>query len=281
MIKVEMWDIRALCGMLVVVGMLIVLRWRLTRRTVVTEGRGIEIGNEQTIGRRSEQDDYFTSATTRLGTLAVICDGISGLSNGRMSSTLAVTEFAQQFQQLDDRRAIADYFERAAKLSNRKILDHLGGMNGGTTVVAAVVSDGYLHWGAVGDSQITVFREGEFIPVNSKHTLESVLHEKVLTGEMTKEDAEQSPMRRHLINYLGYEGFEKMEIGEPIALRKKDKVLLCSDGVHDALTEVDLEAILREDGTAQEYAEEIIAAVIGKGYKNQDNATVIVLEKGW
>lgn len=277
----ELMDTGIILVALVVVVILLLIRRKLTRHSASSPISGIQIGNEQTIGRRSEQDDYFASATTEVGTMAVICDGISGLSNGRMSSTLAVTAFSQEFLQLDDREGIEDYFRKAAKLSNRGILDHLGGVNGGTTVVAVVVSDGYLYWGAVGDSQITLFRNGEFIPVNSKHTLESVLHQKVLSGEISKEEAEQSPMRKRLVNYLGHEGFENIEVGEPIALRKRDKILLCSDGVHDALTEVQLEQILKEDKSPQEYAEEIIAAVEGRGFKNQDNATVIVLEKGW
>ncbi|MGV2806091.1 serine/threonine-protein phosphatase, partial [Clostridium perfringens] len=56
-----------------------------------------KIGNAQTIGKREEQDDYFSSSTTKIGTMAVIADGISGLSHGRMASTLAVTVFSREY----------------------------------------------------------------------------------------------------------------------------------------------------------------------------------------
>lgn len=239
----------------------------------------VQIGNAQTIGRRQEQDDYFASAATRVGTMAVIADGISGLKNGRMSSTLAVTTFSREFLKVEDPREIPEYFHNAALVSNRAILEQLGGENGGTTLVVAVICGRRLHWGAVGDSMLILFRNGELKPVNSKHTLETVLEERYLSGEISKEDALQNPMRNQLINYLGYGGFKSMEAGEPVYLEPGDIVILCSDGVVDALTEVELEEILRLKLPPQETAERIIEGVEQKSFKNQDNATVMILEK--
>lgn len=239
----------------------------------------VEIGNAQTIGRRAEQDDYFASAATRVGTMAVIADGISGLSNGRMSSTLAVTTFTREFLKVEDPREIPDFFSKAAFVSNRAIMEQLGGENGGTTLVAVVICGRRLHWGAVGDSLLILFRDGELMPVNSKHTLETMLEERYLSGEISKEDIEQNPMRNQLTNYLGYGGFKSMEIGEPVYLEPGDTVVLCSDGVVDALTEVELEEILMRKLPPQETAEHIIEGVERKGFKHQDNATVMILRK--
>ncbi|AWB43676.1 serine/threonine protein phosphatase [Paenibacillus sp. CAA11] len=273
-----------IAGLLAVL-LLIVLKKKLGERKKAPEPlelpSDIEIGNAQTKGRRQEQDDYFASAATKLGTMAVIADGISGLANGRMSSTLAVTVFTQEFMKVGSIRDIEEYFHRAAAVSNRSIIEQLGGAHGGTTLVAAVVSQGLLHWGAVGDSMILLFRDGEFMAVNSKHTLETVLEQQYLAGQISREEARENPKRNQLINYLGYEGFKSMEIGEPIQLRKDDIVLLCSDGVYDALTEVELEQILMRRQPPQDTAEAIIDYIEGKSYKHQDNATVMILEKGW
>lgn len=239
----------------------------------------IAVGNAQTIGRRQEQDDYFASSITRVGTMAVIADGISGVAHGRMSSTLAVTMFSREYLKVTAQDEIPGFFQKAAALSNRAIREQLGGAIGGTTLVAAVISEGHLHWAAVGDSLLLLFRDGEFLPVNSKHTLEQVLEARVLAGEITREEAKANPMRGHLTNYLGYGGFKSMEVGEPVPLEPDDIVILCSDGVCDALTEVELEQILLQRMPPQETAEEIIASVERKGYKQQDNATVIILEQ--
>jgi serine/threonine protein phosphatase PrpC len=243
---------------------------------------GIRIGNGQTIGRREEQDDYFSTATTLNGTIAVLADGISGLANGRMASTIAVTTFIREFLKLDNFNDMQFFFTKASRLSNTEILRNLKGTRGGTTLVAAIISDDYLYWGAVGDSIIMIFRGGEFIYINQKHILESVLEDRYLAGEITKDEALDNPMRNRLINYLGYEGFKNIEIcKEPIPLNKGDKVILCSDGVYNSMTEMELEKILSKNISPYDAAQEIIEAVEYKRLRNQDNATVIILENGW
>jgi serine/threonine protein phosphatase PrpC len=266
------------------VALLFVIRFRLVKSSGVEQPApatdAVRIGNGQTIGTREEQDDYFASMATSAGTLAVVADGISGLRNGRMSSTLAVKMFTQEFSTVGRDDEVADYLARAAVKSNREILQNLNGQGGGTTLAAVVIADGKMYYGAVGDSLITVFRNGEFMPVNSKHTAETLLEEKVLAGVMTRQEAVSSPVRNQLTNYLGYEGFEQMEIGDvPYPLQAGDLVLLCSDGVHETLTEIEMENILRKHDHPQDMADDIIAQIEAKGLRSQDNATVVILQK--
>lgn len=264
----------------VIVLLFAIRRWLLTRKPIETPS--VLIGNGQTIGNRVEQDDYFSSAVTPVGTVAVLADGISGLANGRMSSTVAVTTYIREFLKLERPSEIMPYFTRAAQLSNSEIVNNLAGAQGGTTLAAVVIHGGKLYWGAVGDSLIMVFRDRQFIRINAQDTLESVLEEKYLAGEISKEEVESNPMRRRLVNYLGYEQFKNIEVcEEPYRLQKKDKVILCSDGVYNSLTEVELEQILVDAETPHDAAEAMIENIEWKRMKNQDNATVLIVEKGW
>ncbi|TKI54107.1 serine/threonine-protein phosphatase [Brevibacillus antibioticus] len=270
---------------LVVLGVIIAitLLFRLRAALIQQEKNPvIQIGNGQTIGRREEQDDYFSTATSSHGTIAVLADGISGLANGRLASTLAVTTFIREFTKLDNPKHMSLFFSRAASLANSEILQTLRGSRGGTTLVAGVIVEDKLYWGAVGDSIITVFRNGEFIPINQKDIYESVLEARFLSGEITKDEALEHPQKKQLINYLGYDNFQNIEIGrEPFPLEKGDKVILCSDGVYDTLTEMELEQILFQNIAAHDAADQIIEAVESKQKANQDNATILILEKGW
>ena len=247
------------------------------------EKNKIEIGNGQTIGRRDEQDDYFSTAETNGGTIAVLADGISGLANGRMASTVAVNTFIEEFKKLSGLNMLEKFFKEAAFASNHMIVENLNGSNGGTTLVAAVIDDnGFLHWGAVGDSVITIFRNGEFKAINQKHIFESVLTERYISGEISQLEVQENPLKKRLINYLGYEGFKNMDIGKsPIQLNRGDKVCLFSDGVYDTLTEVEMEKILSQQATPYDIAQDMIKAVEQKRLKNQDNATIVILEKTW
>lgn len=261
--------------------LLLGVRRRLLLDTVSLEppASGMPIGNGQTIGAREEQDDYFASVTTAHGTAAVLADGISGLAHGRMASTLAVTVFIREFLKLEHIREVQSFFAKAAKISNTEILRNLKGAPGGTTLVAAVIADDLLYWGAVGDSMIMVFREDNFIRMNERHILESVLQERCLTGQITREEAMEHPMKRRLINYLGYENFKSIEIGsEPFRLQPGDRILLCSDGVYNTMTEVELEQILSKPISPHDAAEEIIEAIEQKRLANQDNATIVIVD---
>ncbi|MFJ7919491.1 PP2C family protein-serine/threonine phosphatase [Lysinibacillus fusiformis] len=243
----------------------------------------IYIGNGQTIGRRDEQDDYFSTAETAHGTMAVLADGISGLANGRMASTIAVTTFIEEFKKLGSLNQLQDFLKKAAMASNHMIVENLNGSNGGTTLVTAIIdNDGYLHWGAVGDSVITIFRNGEFLAINQKHIFESVLTERYIAGEISQLEVQENPLKKRLINYLGYAGFKNLDTGNnPIQLHKGDKVCLFSDGIYDALTEVEMEKILSQQAPPYDLAQNIIKAVEQKRLKNQDNATILILEKIW
>lgn len=263
---------------IIVIIVLLILRKILMHKKETSK---IAIGNGQTIGRRDEQDDYFSTVETPVGTLAVLSDGISGLANGRMASTVAVTTFIHKFMKLTSIANIQTYFKESALTSNGMILENLNGSNGGTTLVAAVIDEhGYLHWGAVGDSVITIFRNGEFIAINQKHIFESVLKERYISGEISQLEVQENPLKKRLINYLGYEGFKHLDTGEkPIPLKNGDKVCLFSDGVYDTLTEVEMEKILSQHAPPYDIAQNLIKAVEQKRLKNQDNATIVILEK--
>jgi len=269
----------ALAFIIVIIALLILRKILMHKK----ETSKIAIGNGQTIGRRDEQDDYFSTVETPVGTMAVLADGISGLANGRMASTVAVTTFIHKFMKLTSIANIRSYFKETALTSNGMILENLNGSNGGTTLVAAVIDEqGYLHWGAVGDSVISIFRNGEFIAINQKHIFESVLKERYISGEISQLEVQENPLKKRLINYLGYEGFKNLDIGEkPIQLRNGDKVCLFSDGVYDTLTEVELEKMLSQHAPPYDIAQDIIKAVEQKRFKNQDNATIVILEKTW
>jgi PPM family protein phosphatase len=241
----------------------------------------VEIGNGQTIGARSEQDDYFASILMPYGTLAVLADGISGLSGGKVASTTAVNAFLREFGEQQHFPDPQQFLADASRLANQEILHQLRGVQGGTTMVAAIVREGLLYWGAVGDSMLMVFRGGELIAINQKHTLQQELEERYLSGEITRDEALDNPQRNRLINYLGYEHFSSMEIAEePFALQAGDKVLLCSDGVYNTLSEIEMENILSLPLSPFDAAQAMIERIEEKRLAGQDNATVMIVQ-GW
>lgn len=253
-------------------------RYRRKRRyTAVKRNLKIDIGNAQIIGTRERQDDSFATQVSHYGVMAVVADGIGGYVNGNIASNITIETYLDEFMKRDVTANISYYFQTAALLSNERIRDEFGEAKGGTTVVAVLIENNNLHWSSVGDSNIAVFRDRRLITVNRKENMKNWLEDQYFAGAIAREDALGNPYDKRLVNYIGYDGFKRADESErPIALQKRDKVLLYSDGI-EVLSQIELEKLLSKNVSAQKTAELLIHAVENKKAKNQDNATIIVL----
>lgn len=243
----------------------------------VKAGVSLDIGNAQMIGTREKQDDSFGTSIKEDCVLAVVADGIGGYINGNLASSITVDTYLDEFQKNDILNNISYFFQKAAVLSNERIRDEFGETKGGTTVVGVVVEGNRMHWTSVGDSNIAVFRKGRLIPVNRKENVKNWLEDQYFAGMIGREEAMGGPVDKRLVNYVGYDGFQKAEESDrPIYLKKNDKILIYSDGI-ETLSQIELEKILNKRASAQKTAQAIITAVEEKEVKSKDNATIIVL----
>jgi serine/threonine protein phosphatase PrpC len=239
----------------------------------------IVIGNGQTIGKRDEQEDSFSTVENEKGVMAVLADGMGGYTNGKVSSSIAVNTFIEEFSNSYSIFPIEEFFRNVSRLSNRAILDRSKGARSGTTLVSVIVTDEMLYWASIGDSAIALFRNGELINLNKKHIFESELEQQYISGKISEAQMLNNPMKKRITSYLGAEVLKDIEICEkPIKLKHGDKVILCSDGVYNSITEIEMETILMEKIKPYESAEEIIEMVRAKNFPKQDNATIVILE---
>ena len=237
----------------------------------------VDIGNAQIIGTREKQDDSFATSVKPYGVMGIVADGIGGYINGNIASEITVETYLDEFEKRDVTENISYYFQKSAVLSNDRIRDEFGEVTGGTTQVSVVLMDDKMFWSSVGDSNIAVFRNGRLIEVNRKENVKNWLEDQYLAGQIRKEDADGGQFEKRLVNYLGYDGFKKAsESDRPILLKKKDQVLLYSDGV-EVIGQIELENILAKRGSAQQKADLIMQAIVNKQVRSKDNATIIIL----
>ena len=243
----------------------------------LAEGLYVDIGNAQIIGTREKQDDSFATSIQDYGVMGIVADGIGGYINGNLASQIAVETYLDEFEKRDVTNNLNYYFQKTAVLANERIRDEFGEAKGGTTVVAVVLIEDKMYWTSVGDSNIAVFRNGRIIEVNRKENVKNWLEDQYRAGAIGKEEALGSPMDKRLVNYVGYDGFKKAdESDRPIFLKKKDKVLIYSDGV-ETLSQIELESILGKRKNAQDLADEIMQAIEEKKVRSKDNSTIIIL----
>ena len=258
-----------------VIGILFLIRYLLLHKKQLK----LMVGNAQIIGTRNDQEDSFSTAEDQKGLLAVLADGMGGYSNGKVASNLAVETLIREFSNAESVHPIDKFFLNAANLCNRAVLDKAKGKRMGSTLISVMISDGNLYWASIGDSAIMLFKNGEFINLNKKHVFAAVLEEQYISGRISEEQLLNNPMKKRITSYIGAEVLKDIEMSEkPIKLVPGDKVILCSDGVYNSISEIEMEDVLIKNLKPFEASEEIIDIISRKNYERQDNATIIILQ---
>lgn len=134
-----------------------------------------------------------------------------------------------------------------------------------------------MNYISVGDSHIYLLRNNNLKLVNREHNLGALLKEQAARGEVDPNEPYVNPKRNALTAYIGMGSFRTVDRNEqPIFLQQGDKILLCSDGVYNALGDDALISLLSSDAVTS--AERIRQAVISQEIPSQDNFTAIILE---
>lgn len=236
--------------------------------------------------RKSQQDSFFVSpeeeAPTRElieqgpGLLAVVGDGMGGLSNGDQVSQTAVTAIANSFASL--RGSPEEVLLTLLTRANAAVNDMLGpdGLySGGSTLVMALLREGRFHYLSVGDSRVCLCRDGALFQLNREHVFRDELYLRAVNGETSVREALSHPQSAGLTSFLGMGQLKYADLpAQSIPIRPGDVFILMSDGVYNAIPEEELAGLLSRGPGA---AEALRAAIEDRDYSNQDNYTAVIL----
>lgn len=211
--------------------------------------------------------------------LAIVADGMGGHNAGDVASQMTVDFLNNEWSKFTNittaEKAETWFNERIAEI-NQAILKHsrtyeeCEGM--GTTLVAAICTDDFATVANVGDSRCYILNENGFKQITEDHSL---VNELVKTGIISKEDAEHHPRKNVVLKALGTE--EKIEADiKTILIEDGDYLLLCSDGLSDKITEVQMKEILEDEDAIEEKAQKLIEMANQNG--GEDNITLIIIE---
>ena len=102
--------------------------------------------------------------------------------------------------------------------------------------MAVLVKNSLMNYVSVGDSHIYLLRGNVLQLINREHNFAALLKEKADRGEVDKSEPYVNPKRHALTAYIGVGNFNMVDMNTaPIPLMIGDKILLCSDGVYNAL----------------------------------------------
>ena len=203
--------------------------------------------------------------TLRREVCVAIFDGMGGENFGEQAS------FAAASAMQSTTRKLTDYFIPARKFLNDMCLrindavvakaQELCTERMGSTLVALYFSYNYVYVCNLGDSRAYRLRDGEFLQLSQDHVEKR-------EGKSTK----KAPLTQHLgINPEDFLIEPYIAKGE---LKRGDQYLLCSDGLTDMLTNLEIDEIMSSTDTAGDCVQKLIDAALEKGGK--DNVTAIV-----
>ncbi|MDR0964520.1 MAG: protein phosphatase 2C domain-containing protein [Clostridium sp.] len=255
-----------------------------TQAAAAVPSSPISIGNIHHVGARESQQDSFGISDisnqmlfTQKGVFGVVADGMGGMTGGGEASGIAVRTLLQYFNEaLSCEQPQLDLLNMIGA-ANDNVNRYMEGSqdNGGSTVVAVIIRDGYLYWISVGDSRIYLLRGGALIQINRDHTYAVELDEKAAMGEISWEEAADHPKRVALTSYLGMGRLEKIDRNiRPVRLQSGDRVILMSDGVFGTLTDEEMLYGMRQD--LHETAAVLQEMILKKEKRGQDNFTAII-----
>jgi PPM family protein phosphatase len=146
----------------------------------------------------------------------------------------------------------------------------LSGM--GTTLCCILFLEKEVIHAHIGDSRIYRYR-GKLERLTQDHSLKEEL---LSQGELTEKQAANFPYKNVLTRALGISPTIEPEIHQA-AVHPGDIYFLSSDGLHDALSDRQIETILRQTSSIKESAIELVEAAKKAGAT--DNITILILKK--
>lgn len=245
---------------------------------------GIELGNLTDIGcqRDENQDSYCYAepeseeAFQKKGRLVMIADGMGGHFGGKMASGIAVDVFRATFvnSELDDPEATLTDALSAAHLAIRHFAREHPEYHGmGTTFTAAVLRNGHLYYGHVGDSRLYMVRASRITQLTRDHTMVGRMVEE---GLLREDEVKDHPDRHVLISAMGVgESLFADLPSAPIPLFPEDILLLCTDGLYDTISDEELR-VMASQGTAGAACKQLIETAKARG--GHDNITVQIVK---
>ncbi len=238
------------------------------------------------LGRKRQTNEDAFYLDDMLG-LYVVADGMGGHAAGEVASQEAVeTVFGMVKRgitslheledpvQEDDVRNACRLMESAVQAATYMVFSMAemdrGKSGMGTTISAMLVLGEYAITAQVGDSRVYRIRGAEVEQLTEDHTL---IAWQLKQGLITPQEAKKSPHRNVITRAVGNRDYVQVDTGL-VQLFSGDRFLLCSDGLHGYLRELDICPIVRLGGELA--VKRFIELANERGGK--DNITAILVE---
>jgi PPM family protein phosphatase len=214
-----------------------------------------QIAQLSVAGGRSVNEDRVGIAERGNAVLLAVADGLGGHSGGELAAQTVIETVLKVFHGVKQSR-IADPFAflaltilKAHRAVGERAQMHVPPLEARTTCVVCLVQDGYAYWAHIGDSRLYHFRRSRLLKRTEDHTPVEELRR---DGVISEDEMASHPRKSYLLRSLGGAEDPRIALSDETPLHPDDVLLVCSDGLWEALTPAQmlpfLEASNLEDG---------------------------------
>lgn len=237
---------------------------------------GLDFAGLSDVGlhRATNQDSYYLS---QAGDLFIVADGMGGHTGGQEASRLATAAISSCVAAYKDSSDISSpaLLERAVLAANEAILreqrQHPERADMGTTVVVVMLRDRQFWCAHVGDSRLYQLAQNELSQITQDHTWVAQAQR---AGNLTAEQLLHHSWRHVLSQCVGRADLHQIDT-QRLKVQRDDRLLLCSDGLTEELTDAAIAAYLQSAPACKDAVIALIEAAKEKG--GRDNITVVAL----
>lgn len=265
---------------LFIIGLIVIA---ITAKLWLKESKKTEIYGFSYIGSRKLQEDSlgaFKKSDREF--IVILADGMGGMMKGEEASSRVVDFVLDGFMELKG-ADIGDLLLTLIKGANEKVYDYnqrlVRGRGTGTTLTAIIVKNKKLYWISVGDSRVYLLRDEKLTRLSIDHTYQQLLLSQFYNNYISQEEFyKRFRKRNQLTSFIGDKEIREIDRNvREFSLRKGDKLLLCSDGLYNTLTDDEIkQVLLLYEGKEQQ--EKMLQKLKMKDVVNQDNASMALVE---
>ncbi len=231
--------------------------------------------------REHNEDAYRLKLLSDRIAYGIVCDGMGGANGGQEASRIASNTVAEMIEHFFETETapydVTGLLRKAIRKANDLVYQKskadpsLFGM--GTTLVVAIVVHKELYVANVGDSRAYLFFGDTVQQISVDH---SAVQELLDQGMISAEEAKNHPQKNIITRAIGVEAMVEFDYFT-YNFEKGDCVLLCTDGLSNYFSDVELLSLFKENESAVGITEQLIAHANEQG--GRDNITALLIKQ--
>lgn len=229
--------------------------------------------------RPENEDAFFADPETAL---FMVSDGMGGHRGGALASGIVSEDLPVMIETALDKlkvgtaRTVRSVIKKAIAEQSRQLqlegTSESGYQDMGATLVVALLRKRRCFVANVGDSRAYRLRAGRFKQLTRDH---SVISELIERGHITPEEALDHDASGQLTHYIGMEEKVRSHV-HSFALKRHDRILLCTDGLTDMVSDDEIAGVLKTEPDPQTACKTLVAAANRAG--GHDNITTLLID---